>query len=106
MPPPLTQLVVNKKPIEIKTNIAKVNAPNFDKVGTLKCRNKERKNGDAKRSFKHGILKVNGALAISSFQYDFLVRFASRQNEHVKKKRYCFLILPHINLTKITNQAL
>ncbi|WP_250433932.1 hypothetical protein [Hanstruepera flava] len=35
------------------------------KSKSSKFRNNERKNADAKRSFKHEVLKVNGALAIS-----------------------------------------
>jgi len=52
----------------------------------LKCRNSELRNGDAKRSFKHVIPKENDA-EHSLFQYDFLVRFVSRQNEQKKKKK-------------------
>ena len=49
---------------------------------TSKFRNNERKNEDARHSLKHEVLKVNGASQFPNFDRDFLVRFASRQNEH------------------------
>ena len=53
---------------------------------TSKFRNNERSNEDAKQGLKHVIPKANGALAISLFRFDFLVRFVSRQNEQKIKK--------------------
>jgi len=63
--------------------MSQINSKNWTSI----CRNNERRNVDAKRSFKHGILKANVPKEFPQIDRDFLVRFVSRQNERINKEK-------------------